>query len=199
MAKTPLKRDSLKVIGGVFKGRKLKMAPLEVTRSSKMILKESFFNTLGNTIIGANFIEFFAGSGSVGIEALSRRAKCAFFFENHKESYQVLEENLGSICKGCDYKTIFGDTFKTYKSSLKSLKNEAIGYLDPPFDIREDMQGIYKQCFCLVEDLDYQIFTNIILEHISSLEVPQKIGNFTLYKTKKFGKSALSYYQNLHL
>ena len=196
MAKTLLKCNSLRVIGGVFKGRKLKMAPLEITRSSKMILKESFFNTLGNTIMGVNFIEFFAGSGSVGIEALSRGAKCAFFFENHRESYRVLEENLGNICRDCDYKTILGDTFKTYKDSLKFLKSETIGYLDPPFDIREGRQEIYKQCFCLVEDLDYQIFTNIIFEHIASLEIPQKIGNFTLYKHRRFGKSALSYYQN---
>ena len=58
---------------------------------------------------------------------------------------------------------------------------------------------MYKRCFDLIEDLDYQIFSNVILEHISSLEIPQKIGNFTLHKTKKFGKSALSYYQNLYL
>ncbi|AWI34404.1 16S rRNA (guanine(966)-N(2))-methyltransferase RsmD [Helicobacter apodemus] len=199
MPKTSFKHNSLKVIGGDFKGRKLKMAPLEITRSSKNILKESFFNTLGNTIVGTNFIEFFAGSGSIGIEALSRGAKYAFFFENHKESYKVLEENLRSICQDCAYKTIFGDTFKTYKDSLKSLKSETIGYLDPPFDIRENMQGIYKRCFDLIEDLDCQIFSNVILEHISSLEIPQKIGSFTLHKTKKFGKSALSYYQNLYL
>ncbi|WP_104721600.1 16S rRNA (guanine(966)-N(2))-methyltransferase RsmD [Helicobacter mesocricetorum] len=196
MTKSPLKHNSLRVIGGAFKGRKLKMAPLEVTRSSKMILKESFFNTLGNAIIGVNFVEFFAGSGSIGIEALSRGAKCAFFFENHKTSYKVLEENLEKVCQGCAYKTIFGDTFKTYKDSLKTLKGETIGYLDPPFDIREDRQGIYERCFGLVEDLDCQIFTNIVLEHISSLEIPEQIGKFMLYKHKKFGKSALSYYQN---
>ena len=78
------KKATLKVIGGVFKGRNLQMAPLEITRSSKAILKESLFNTLNYDVVGANFVEFFAGSGSVGIEALSRGAKSAIFFEQNR-------------------------------------------------------------------------------------------------------------------
>ena len=52
MAKTP----SLRIIGGIYKGKSLQMAPLEVTRSSKAILKESLFNTLGAEIVGVNFV-----------------------------------------------------------------------------------------------------------------------------------------------
>ena len=93
------KKATLKVIGGVFKGRNLQMAPLEITRSSKAILKESLFNTLNYDVVGANFVEFFAGSGSVGIEALSRGAKSAIFFDVNLQLW---------LCEDCvnkDYKT----------------------------------------------------------------------------------------------
>ena len=112
------KKPLLKVIGGAFKGRNIKMAPLEITRSSKAILKESLFNTLTQEVVLANFVEFFAGSGSIGIEALSRGAKSAIFFEQNKESCRILEENLQNICQGCHYRIVFGDTFEKYQEAL---------------------------------------------------------------------------------
>ena len=188
------KKATLKVIGGVFKGRNLQMAPLEITRSSKAILKESLFNTLNYDVVGANFVEFFAGSGSVGIEALSRGAKSAIFFEQNRESYEVLKSNIQKVCKDCDCQVIFGDTFENYKETLKGIKDFSIGYFDPPFDMREGMGGIYEKCFKVVKSLDSNVFGIVVLEHISSLKIPQKLGDFECVKTRKFGKSTLSYF-----
>ncbi|MCI5967937.1 16S rRNA (guanine(966)-N(2))-methyltransferase RsmD [Helicobacter sp.] len=191
MAKIP----TLRVIGGIYKGRNLQMAPLEVTRSSKAILKESLFNTLSADIVGANFIEFFAGSGSVGIEALSRGAKFALFFEQNKKSFAVLESNLENICNNTtSYKLIFGDTFREYSRALKTLQAPCIGYIDPPFDVRENAEDIYAKCFKMVESLDSNIFSLIALEHRSKLAIPKTIGAFVHFKTKRFGKSSLSYF-----
>lgn len=184
----------MRVIGGIFKGRNLQMAPLEVTRSSKAILKESLFNTLSSDVVGANFVEFFAGSGSIGIEALSRGAKSAVFFEQNRESYQALENNVKKVCKGCDCEIIFGDTFANYKEALKGLRGFSIGYFDPPFDVREGMEGIYQRCFKMIKSLDSVVFGIVVLEHIASLRIPQNLGGFECVKTRKFGKSALSYF-----
>ncbi len=189
-----IKKPTLRIIGGIFKGRNLQMAPLEVTRSSKAILKESLFNTLSNDVVGANFVEFFAGSGSIGIEALSRGAKRVVFFEQNRESYQALDNNVKKICKDCDCEIIFGDTFVNYKESLRELKGFSIGYFDPPFDVREGMEGIYQQCFKVIKSLDSRVFGIMVLEHISSLRIPQNLGDFECVKTRKFGKSALSYF-----
>lgn len=188
------KKPSLKIISGKFKGRSLKMAPINITRSSKSILKESLFNTLASEIVDINFVEFFAGSGSIGIEALSRGAKYCIFFEKHKESCKILEENLESLCQKNEYKIVFGDTFSFYSNTLKELQGDTIGYFDPPFDIRQNMQDIYEKCFDVIKNLDTKIFKIIILEHISSLNLPKEIGSFTHFKTKKFGKSSLSYF-----
>ncbi|MBX7490393.1 16S rRNA (guanine(966)-N(2))-methyltransferase RsmD [Helicobacter sp. Faydin-H64] len=187
------KSPTLKVIGGIYKGRNLQMAPLEVTRASKAILKESLFNTLSADIVGANFVEFFAGSGSIGIEALSRGAKFAMFFERNKKSFAVLESNLANICQNL-YKLIFGDTFNAYSTALQTINAPCIGYIDPPFDIRENMDDIYVKCFKMIENLDSNVFSLIVLEHHSKLIIPEKINTFAHIKTKRFGKSSLSYF-----
>lgn len=69
-----------------------------------------------------------------------------------------------------------------------------IGYLDPPFP-RENFQDIYPKCYQMIENLDRSLFALLVLEHISSLEIPSNIGPFVLIKTKKFGKSSLSYFE----
>ncbi len=172
------------------------MAPLDITRSSKSILKESLFNTLSTEVVKSCFVEFFAGSGSIGIEALSRGAQFALFFEKNRDSYVILESNLATICEEGSYRAIFGDTFELYKESLKTIKMPSIAYFDPPFNCRTDMQNIYEKCFAMIENLDSKIFKIVILEHISALVIPQKIGEFSCVKSKKFGKSALSYFRS---
>lgn len=188
------KNKTLKIIGGIYKGRNLQMAPLEVTRSSKAILKESLFNTLNVGIVGAYFVEFFAGSGSIGIEALSRGAEFAVFCEQNNKSFAVLESNLKNICDSKKYRLILGDTFHLHPSVLKFVKSPCIGYIDPPFSIRENMQDIYQKCFAMVEKLDNAVFKLIVLEHETNLVIPKNIGAFTHLKTRGFGKSALSYF-----
>ena len=75
-----------KIVGGKYKNRVLELPSLEVTRSSKSILKESFFNVLQFDIIDTLFIEAFGGSGGIGLEALSRGAKHSYFCEINKNS-----------------------------------------------------------------------------------------------------------------
>lgn len=188
-------QTTIQVIAGKFKGKKLKMADTNTTRSSKSILKESLFNTLYTDVIGSNFIEFFAGTGSIGIEALSRGAKSAIFFEKDKNSFNILKENLKNICSNCQYEAIFGDTFDKYKDI--KIQESSIGYFDPPFCIRDNMDDIYSKTYDLIKKLDSTKFILIIIEHMSDIEMLENIGNFTLIKTRKFGNSAISYYKGL--
>lgn len=77
-----------------IKGKILELPSLDVTRSSKARLKESLFNVLQFDIIDKIFIESFAGSGSIGLEAISRGAKRAYFIEKDRNSYQILLKKL---------------------------------------------------------------------------------------------------------
>lgn len=189
-------RPTTKIIAGAHKGKVLELPSLDVTRSSKSVLKESLFNVLQFDIIDKVFIESFAGSGSIGLEAISRGAKRAYFIELDKNSYQILLKN----CKLVDIEkcqTIQGNTFVQTPLMLEFLKNskdEVILYVDPPFDYREGMEEIYKKSFYMIENIDSTNIFMIIIEHVSSLKVPEVLGKFSLDKTRKFGKSSLSYY-----
>lgn len=189
-------RPTTKIIAGAHKGKVLELPSLDVTRSSKSVLKESLFNVLQFDIIDKVFIESFAGSGSIGLEAISRGAKRAYFIELDKNSYSILLKN----CKLVDIEkcqTIQGNTFVQTPLMLEFLKNskdEVILYVDPPFDYREGMEDIYEKSFYMIENIDSTNIFMIIIEHVSSLKVPEVLGKFSLDKTRKFGKSSLSYY-----
>ncbi len=189
-------KPTTKIIAGAYKGKVLSLPSLDVTRSSKAVLKESVFNVLQFDIIDKIFIESFAGSGSIGLEAISRGAKRAYFIELDKKSYSILVKNCKSInIEKCQ--TIQGNAFVQTPLILEFLKNskeEIILYVDPPFDYREGMEDIYDKSFRMIENIENSNIFKIIIEHESKLEVPKILGKFSLEKTRKFGKSSLSYF-----
>ena len=192
----PITKPTTKIIAGTYKGKVLSLPSLDVTRSSKAVLKESVFNVLQFDIIDKIFIESFAGSGSIGLEAISRGAKRAYFIELDKKSYSILVKNCKSInIEKCQ--TIQGNAFVQTPLILEFLKNskeEVILYVDPPFDFREGMEDIYDKSFRMIENIENSNIFKIIIEHESKLEVPKILGKFSLEKTRKFGKSSLSYF-----
>jgi 16S rRNA (guanine(966)-N(2))-methyltransferase RsmD len=181
------------ISGGMYKGKKLMLPPLFTTRSTKSILKESFFNTVSFEIVDALFVEVFGGSGSMGLEAISRGSRKAFFIEKDKKAYSVLLEN----CKNIDEKkteVFFGDSFIVFDEVLKEIKDRAYFYFDPPFEHRKGMENIYEKVYSLIKKIPCNSVKMIAIEHMSSLNTPDFIGVYKKKKTKKFGKSALSYF-----
>ena len=189
-------KPTTKIIAGAYKGKVLELPSLDVTRSSKSVLKESVFNVLQFDIIDKIFIESFAGSGSIGLEAVSRGAKRAYFIELDKNSYSILVKNCKNVnIEKCQ--TIQGNAFvQTHLilDFLKNSKDEIILYVDPPFDYRDNMEDIYDKSFRMIKNIEVDNIFKIIIEHQSALEVPTVLGKFSLEKTRKFGKSSLSYY-----
>ena len=193
-----------KIVGGIYKGKILELPSLEVTRSSKSILKESFFNVLQFDIMDTLFIEGFGGSGAIGLEALSRGAKHSYFCEIDRKSYKILQNNCYSV-EPDKCTSLYGDTFEKLPSLLEQLKNQKspknnsgdddiIIYLDPPFDFRDGMEDVYEKTFDMVRNIENENIILITFEHMTGLDMPEVLGRFTKYKTKKFGKSSLTYY-----
>lgn len=183
-------KPTTKIIAGAYKGKVLSLPSLDVTRSSKAVLKESVFNVLQFDIIDKIFIESFAGSGSIGLEAISRGAKRAYFIELDKKSYSILVKNCKSInIEKCQ--TIQGNAFVQTPLILEFLKNskeEVILYVDPPFDYREGMEDIYDKSFRMIENIENSNIFKIIIEHESKLEVPKILGKFSLKKLESLVK-----------
>ena len=179
--------------GGKYRGKKLLLPSLQSTRSTKSILKESLFNTLQFEVCDALFVEVFGGSGSIGIEAVSRGAKHAYCIEKDQEAFAVLQKNCASVdAKAFTCKR--GNAFEVLLPLVASLAAPAYFYFDPPFAFREGMEEVYHSCFELAEKLPPESEKMVIFEHMSTLKMPPMIGVYVLQKTKAFGKSALSYY-----
>ena len=185
-----------KIVAGKYKGKTLKLPSKSTTRSSKAIVLESFFNTLQFSVVDSVFVELFSGSGSIGLEALSRGAKKIFFMEKDRDALRVLHENI-SLTDPSACEVISGDSFvniKTVVSRLKNLNESAYLYIDPPFSIREGMEDIYDKMITLIAEFPKELCEMVIIEHMSSLALPDVIQDYTKSKTKKFGNTSLTYY-----
>ena len=184
------------IIKGKYKGIKIDLPSLETTRSSKSIVKESFFNSIQFDIIDANIVEVFSGSGSVGLEALSRGAGHAYFMEKDKDAFNTLSKNIRKV--GANNSTaIRGDSFETIEQVIKILsrsKERAFFYVDPPFSFREGMEEIYNKMLNMLSSIPNEMIEMVTIEHMTGLELPENIGSLQLKKTKKFGKTSLTHY-----
>jgi len=184
------------IVAGKYKGKKIDLPSLETTRSSKVIVKESYFNTIQFDVIDCTLVEVFSGSGSVGLEALSRGAEYIYFMEKDKAAFQTLSKNIKSLNE-VNCTALYGDSFENIHQVIKELskaKKKAFFYVDPPFSFREGMEEIYDKMLTMLSSIPLEMIEMITIEHMTGLELPKTIGSLRLKKTKKFGKTSLSHY-----
>ena len=183
----------VKITRGKYRGKKLILPSLESTRSTKSILKGSFFDSLQGNIYETNFIEMFGGSGSMGLEALSLGAKHSYFIEKNPEAFKILKTNCANIDEN-NTTCVQGDAFELLDKILVKLEGPTILYMDPPFSIRDKMDKIYDQTIQTIQSLNDDKIFLVAIEHMSSLKLPEQLGLFTCKKSKRFGKSSLTLY-----
>ncbi|MEA1953905.1 MAG: 16S rRNA (guanine(966)-N(2))-methyltransferase RsmD [Campylobacterota bacterium] len=185
------------ISAGKFKGKVIEIPAIDTTRSSKGILKESLFNTLQFDIIDKNFVETFSGSGSIGLEALSRGAGECYFMEYNKVAFRVLESNIKKLDPSRCH-LFLGDSFEKFElvyNMVKKSSEKTYFYFDPPFSTRDGMDDIYNKTIALIETIEPEVCEMVIVEHMSSLTMPEQIGALKFVKRKKFGRSTMTYYK----
>ncbi len=185
------------IIGGRYRGRKIEIPAIDTTRGSKSILKESLFNTLQFDLIDKNFIEVFSGSGSIGLEALSRGAGACYFIEYNRDAYRILESNVSKLDPSKCH-LFYGDSFERFQmvhDIVKKSDQKSYFYFDPPFSTRDGMDEVYDKTISLLESIDPAVCEMAIVEHMTKLDLPEQIGALEFVKRKKFGRSTLSYYR----
>ena len=129
----------MRIIGGTFKGKKLFLPIDKNTRPLKDLVKESIFNLIKHSnkinidIEGSFVLDLFSGSGSFGIECLSRKAKKVFFLENYQEAIDILEKNLKSLKNIENYEIIKDNFFNFFNSDKKIRSKFDIIFVDPPY------------------------------------------------------------------
>ncbi len=124
----------MRVIAGVAKGRRLRGPRGNVTRPMTDRAKEGLFSSIAADVPGAAVIDLFAGTGSLGLEALSRGAESAIFVENDKAALKVLEANIESVGLGGEF--IAGEVEYTLSTTLTRMGvgRFDLAFVDPPYD-----------------------------------------------------------------
>ena len=176
----------MRVIGGEFRSRVLKTVPGLDVRPTPDRLRETLFNILSPRIEGAMFADIYAGSGSVGIEALSRGASRAIFVEQNRAAANVIRENL---------RTLRIDPRAELLQSRASIAlpnvRADIVFLDPPYEATQEYQ---KSLVTLGENPAALIPSLIIVQHFAKLELQERYGAIRRTRVVKQGQNALSFY-----
>ena len=129
----------MRIISGEFKGKKLLLPKNKKTRPLKDLVKVSIFNLLdhsnivGKELKNSSILDLFSGSGSFGLECLSRGSKNVYFFENYIEAFKILEKNLSSFKNKKNFKIFKYDCFDFFNSGRKIDKKFDVIFLDPPY------------------------------------------------------------------
>ena len=129
----------MRIISGKFKGKKLLLPKDKKTRPLKDLVKVSIFNLLehsniiGKKLENSSILDLFSGSGSFGLECISRGSKKVYFFENYTEAVEILEKNLSSLANKENFKIFKYDCFEFFNSKKKIDKKFDLIFLDPPY------------------------------------------------------------------
>lgn len=123
----------MKIFGGEFKGRILKTPKGIATRPTKAIMREAVFNICQQEIHGARFLDLFAGSGSMGFEALSRGAASAVFVEKNTNAFRCIRENIDLLELNSRAELLATDALTSLNRLEKRGDAFNLVYVDPPY------------------------------------------------------------------
>jgi len=183
----------MRVISGSAKGRRLKAPPGQGTRPITDMIKGALFNVLHEGIKGADILDIFAGSGNVGLEALSRGAGKAVFVERNPLAVRIIKENL-HICKfDSQYYAVYQmDAFKALQLLKSKEETFSYIYIDPPFKNEKIFSQIMTE---LGESGLLKPEGIIIIRTRKDKELSVCFPNLIQYRYNRYGESILRYYR----
>jgi len=179
----------IRIIGGIYKGKRLKKVPGSRVRPMPHKLRETMFNIIQEDIKNSVFLDGFAGTGSVGIEALSRGAERVIFIDEYNPSIRVIKSNLAK-CEAEEKARVIRKEFNraVIQLSTENMKFDLI-FLDPPYrllDERNPLKVIKKREILKPEGL-------IILRHHFKTRFNAKY--YQLQRQTTIGDDTLSFYE----
>lgn len=182
---------TLRVISGLAKGRRLKSVKGMTTRPTADRVKESLFNIIREEIEDSIFLDLYAGTGSIGIEALSRGASKVTFIDQDKQAIKVLKENL-VLTKFDEQAEVYQQDVQLALNILgKKKKVFNLIFLDPPY-----YKGLEEKTLEKILDNGILIPNGlIIVEHLHKNILPDSMGKIQLIRTETYGDTAISFYR----
>jgi 16S rRNA (guanine966-N2)-methyltransferase len=180
----------VQIIAGLYRGTHLLTLEGNDTRPTTGRVREALFNSLAFDIPGSVFMDVCAGSGAMGLEALSRGAEFVIFIESAPQAIAIIEANLKKL-------KISPDSYQLLKSTAQHIfgqpallkRSPMIVYMDPPYDLNpvDFLEPFSNSPVSQTTEL-------ILFEHLKTIEPQKQLGKFQQTKQKKYAKTKVSFY-----
>jgi 16S rRNA (guanine966-N2)-methyltransferase len=186
----------MRVIAGKFRSRQLKSLKGLALRPTSDRLRETLFNVLAPRIEDSRFIDAFAGTGAVGIEAASRGASDVVLIENHPPAVALIQRNLDSLKLRSGIGIIAGDVLRALQrladAQKRAVRPYDIVFLDPPYGAAED----YHRVLSFLGDTNFLGTASLVIaEHRRTFDLPEQFGKLQRYRVLRQGDASLSFYR----
>lgn len=181
----------MRVIAGSQKGRRLMRPQGPDLRPTPDRVREALFSILGTRVVGARMLDLYAGTGAVGIEALSRGAQRVTFVESNPRSLRILRANLHrcGLTRMADIHACRVDGFLERDGPWDDLYD--IVFADPPYDTNEGemlLSSLAHGAIIMPDSL-------VVLEHFTKVMVPPQVARLLLLRQYRYGDTTLSVFR----
>ena len=180
----------MRITGGEFGGRNLKVPKSDAIRPTQDRVREAVFNIIQFEVAGSDFLDLFAGSGAVGLEALSRGAKSVTFVEANRRHLAVLNENLATILGrtgDARRETVAADAYRWI--STYSGPGFSIGFADPPYALGEE-KG-YAQVLASLLARNVIRSGGLFIAEMTAVQKAEETPGWELVRDRTYGKTRI--------
>jgi len=187
----------MRVIAGKYRSRLLKSLKGHALRPTSDRLRETLFNVLSHRVAGSRFLDIFAGTGAVGIEALSRGAIEIVFIENHAPAAALIRQNLESLAVPSGAQVLPLDALRALEKIARKRKPTDAPFdfvfLDPPYAEKEQ----YDRVLGFLGTAPFLATGSVVIaEHRRTFELPRRIGRLLETRILRQGDAALSFFEH---
>jgi 16S rRNA (guanine966-N2)-methyltransferase len=182
----------MRISGGELCGRKLKVPPGEKVRPTQDRVREALFSMLMTAVPGAAFIDLFAGSGSVGLEAYSRGARSVTWVEQDPRNVALLKENVAALVPGPQGEVACCDVARWLKGPARGRQAD-VAFADPPYRVGHE-QG-FADIMRLLAGNQVLRPGGVFVAEMPEAKKPEEIEGWTLLRDRTYGHTRLAVYR----
>lgn len=179
----------LRIIGGRLRGKRLHSVPGMETRPTASRVRESIFNILASEVKDVRVLDLFAGTGILGLEALSRGAKNAVFIDHNRQPVSVIRRNISSCGLEADARVLRCDLRQEFNWQSASGDGFQLVFMDPPYE-----RGLVNSTLARLHASRILEKNAIVtVEHSPREPIGEEVASFELEDQRKYGKTLVSF------
>lgn len=183
----------MRIIAGQYSSRPLKTLPGNNTRPTLDKVKEAIFSSLGGFFDGGYALDLYAGSGAIGLEALSRGMDFVVFCDKNPKACDVIRQNISTLGVKEETRVFQTNASQALKLCVKEGYQFDFVYLDPPYEKQDNIHVCQQLCdFQLLKDK-----ARVVIEAKKEDNYPSCIGQLACYKKSDYGITTIHYYQKV--